>query len=406
MATFGDAAAHPPEVNYYTLIAGDHAASATAAAAGHQVLAQMLAAEIAAMGANTAATATAGWHGAGGTAMTMSATEFMAVMSLAVAWFEEASVSAGEIVSAYHLAETSMIPGPVCETNLTTTAALVASNILGQNTPAIVALVAEYQEFWIQNASVASTYQAAVSAALGVLATPPPIAPMAPNPAGALAGVAQAGAQAGVQGALQSSAQSLNQTANTAVPAAGQAAAAPAEAMSMMSAPMSMMGQLPQMFGQVPQMLGQAPQMLGQLAQLPMGMMGPLTSGMGNVGGAGAGDAGAGAAAPLGPGIAAMTAGGGGGGGIGSAGTGPVHSSFTKPVSSFAAPTAPKLPGGWSGVAEPVAAGAHPSGATGTGGLYGAPASAMGSQGAGGAERTPTRTVQLTARLAGDRGDR
>lgn len=402
MAVYGDAAANPPELNYWTLTTGDHAASAAASAAGHQVLAQMLAAEIAAMGANTAATATVGWQGAGGTAMMMSATEFMEIMGLSVAWFEQASLQAGEIVSAYHLAETSMIPGPVCETNLSTTAALVASNILGQNTPAIAALVAQYQEFWIQNASIMSTYQAAVSAALGLLATPPPIAPMAPNPGAALAGVAQAGAQAGVQGALQTGSQSLDQTANTAVPAAGQAAAAPAEAMSMMSAPMSMMGQ-------VPQMLGQAPQMLGQLVSLPMGLMGPLTSGMGSLGGTGAGEAGAVSGAPLGPGIAAMGtagAGGGGGGGIGAAGTGPVNSSFTKPVSSFTTPTQPKLPGGWAGVAEPVPAGAHPSGSAGSGGLYGAPASAMGRDGAGSAERTPNRTVQITARLAGDRGDR
>ena len=39
MVAFGDSAANPPEVNYWTLMAGDHGASATAAAAAHQALA-------------------------------------------------------------------------------------------------------------------------------------------------------------------------------------------------------------------------------------------------------------------------------------------------------------------------------------------------------------------------------
>jgi hypothetical protein len=42
MVAFGDSAANPPEVNYWTLMAGDHGASATAAAAGHQALADTL----------------------------------------------------------------------------------------------------------------------------------------------------------------------------------------------------------------------------------------------------------------------------------------------------------------------------------------------------------------------------
>jgi hypothetical protein len=97
----------------------------------------------------------------------------------------------------------------------------------------------------------------------------------------------------------------------------------------------------------------------------------------------------------------------GGGGGIGGGGSGIVPSSFTRPASSFATPNAPKLPGGFSGATaapEPVAGSA--SSGMGTGGLYGAPA-AMGRDGAGSSsEKAPTRTMQLTARPAMDRGDR
>ena len=76
-------------------------------------------------------------------------------------------------------------------------------------------------------------------------------------------------------------------------------------------------------------------------------------------------------------------------------------------MSSFNAPAQPKLPGGWNVPVEPVAASAQPSGA-GTGGLYGAPMApmaGMGRDGAGAAERPTTRTMQLTARPAGDGRD-
>jgi hypothetical protein len=168
-----------------------------------------------------------------------------------------------------------------------------------------------------------------------------------------------------------------------------------------MSMPMQMVGQLSQfgqMAGQLPQMLGQAPQLLSQAVQLPMGMLGQL----GNVGNRGAAGAPVDAASTATLSQAAMSTGGaglGGGGGVGSGGSGVVPSSFTRPASSFATPSAPKLPGGFTGLnaaPEPVAGSA--SSGMGGGGLYGAPA-AMGREGTGSSsEKTPTRTMQLTAR--------
>ena len=95
-------------------------------------------------------------------------------------------------------------------------------------------------------------------------------------------------------------------------------------------------------------------------------------------------------------------------GGIGAGGSGVVPtSSYTRPVGSFSTPNAPKLPGGFGGAIEPVATGPSPSGGAGTGGLYGAPASAMGRDGAAATEQRQGRTMQVTlARSAADRGDR
>jgi PPE-repeat protein len=49
--------------------------------------------------------------------------------------------------------------------NRTTEAALVATNVLGQNTPAIAALDAQYAAMWVQDATMMATYQASSMAA-------------------------------------------------------------------------------------------------------------------------------------------------------------------------------------------------------------------------------------------------
>src|SRR6202048_34584 len=406
MAAFGDSAANPPEVNYWTLMAGDHGASATAAAAAHQALADTITTTMGMMEGTAASTAAGGWQGIGGVSMLANATEMTGVMSMAVAWLQEGSMLAAQIVDAYTLALESMIPGEVCTTNRVTQSGLIATNI-GQNTPAIIALELEYMgQFWTQNASMMATYHAVVSAALAALATPPPITPAVATPAGPLAGVVQAGADAAA-GSLQSGFQGVSQTAGTAVPATQAAARASADGMAQaMSMPMQMvgmLGQLPQMAGQLPQMLGQAPQRVSQAVQLPMGMLGQLGS-AGNLGAAGA-PVDAARTATLSN--AALSTGGAGlgGGGVGGGGTGVVPSSFTRPASSFAAPNAPKLPTGFVGAnaAPAPVAGSAPSG-MGSGGLYGAPA-AMGREGAGSSsEKAPTRTMQLTARPAAGGG--
>src|ERR1700738_1223403 len=223
MAAFGDSAANPPEVNYWTLMAGAHGASVTAAAAAHQALADTLSTTMGLTQGNAASTAAGGWRGVGGVSMLGNATEMTGVMAMAVAWLQEGSILAAQIVDAYTLALESMSPGEVCTDNRTTQAGLIATNI-GQNTPAIIALELEYMgHFWTQNASMMATYQAVVSAALAALATPPPINPAVANPAGPLAGVVQAGAET-AGGSLQARFQSVSQTAGTAG-AAAQAAA-------------------------------------------------------------------------------------------------------------------------------------------------------------------------------------
>lgn len=85
---------------------------------------------------------------------------------------EMASVSARAVTaaaSAYQTALSSVVYPPVIFLNRAELATLVATNLLGQNTPAIAANQAEYAEFWAQDAAAMYTYQADGAAATAAL---------------------------------------------------------------------------------------------------------------------------------------------------------------------------------------------------------------------------------------------
>jgi PPE-repeat protein len=400
----GDFAANTPQANYYTLIAGDHAASTEAAGAAYQALSDALAAEIAVMGANTAMTAAEAWKGLGGTAMTFTADTFAAAMSLAVAWLNEASAAATDIASAYHAAETGMIPGPVSDTNRATQAALVATNWFGQNNPPIHFLDAEYLHHWMQNASWMGMFQAAVTAALAVLATPPPLAPLTGNPALAAAAASQVAADPAI-GVLSQGTQSMTEAVSG---GAASQTAAPATAgsqlmQSALPSIMSSVGQVPQMLSQAPQALSQLPQMFGQGAGQLSGLLGPLSgaTALGSTPAEVAPLANLGAA----PGAAGLSPALSGGISAAAGPTNGVLTAFTKPVNSFTAPNQPKLPGAWKIPQDgPLPAPVSGSPGVATGGLYGAPAAAR-ERTAGQGAKAPARTLQLTSRGTANRGN-
>ena len=350
--------AFPPEVNAGQLMAGDQGASIAAAAAAYEALAAALIAEGAKMAATAGTTAATGWEGVGGAAMVATAMPYVAALEALSGWMQQSAASAAAIEQAYVTAKAAMIQVPVCTTNRTTQAGLVATNIIGQNTPAIIGLDTEYfGHFWTQNAGNMGGYEAIVTPIIAGLGIPPPPAPMTANPAGPAgqaAAIGQAAANGAASAAMSQSLSGVEQASGAVQPGAAAPASAAQSMGSMAPQMLSQLGQLPQMLGQFPQMLGQFPQMLGQFPQMAMGMLGPLTSGM-NANSltrrAGEGrhlDTTTLAATT----DAAARGGGGGAGGIGGA-TG-VMSSFTRPTGSFNAPGPPKLPTGWA----PGAAGA------------------------------------------------
>jgi len=408
----GDYLGKLPEQIWYELMAGDLTASTTLAAAAHQALADLMEAESVAMATNSAGTAASGWQGAGGVAMLGSSDEFIALLEALVAWLQESSQAAASMAEAHHTAQVSMVPGPVSDANRVSWTAAWSTNWFGQNYPIIHGLDDDYWGHHLPtNISAMAGYEAVVLGLLGLLGVPPPFAPPTANPAAAAADAAMGTAESGSNAGMQAGLHSVQQAGETAGPAAGQTAAAPGEMAQGMGSVMPMMlgqlGQVGQLAGTLPQMAGQLPAMVGQVPQMAMGMMGPLASGFGSAG-AGVG------AEPISTASLSQTAlppgglgaaGGGGGGGFGASGGG-VMSSFTRPASSFNAPSPPKLPAGWSSVVEPpapVAASTQPM-SGGTGGLYGAPMGMGRGEGAA-AEKPPARTMTLSGRPTANRGN-
>jgi PPE-repeat protein len=116
----------------------------------------------------------------------------------------EAASQATAAASAYETAFAGHVPPTVIATNRSQLASLVASNIFGQNTPAIAATEVEYAEMWAQDALAMDTYAGSSAAASNV--TPFAESPQITN-TGGLSGQAAALAQS--TGTSAGSAQSI-----------------------------------------------------------------------------------------------------------------------------------------------------------------------------------------------------
>jgi PPE-repeat protein len=122
------------------------------------------------------------------------------------------------------------VPPPVIAANRAQLMSLVATNFLGQNTPAIAATEAHYGEMWAQDATVMYAYAAATAAASRLAPFTAP--PHSSNPVG-LAGQAVPVTAAGATSAA-TNAQTL---LTSAMPGALQGLASPAQAVPILTIP-------------------------------------------------------------------------------------------------------------------------------------------------------------------------
>lgn len=178
-----DYGALPPEVNSGRMHAGPGSAPMMAAAGAWRGLAAELA--WAASSYDTAVSQLTGeaWLGPAAASMTAASAPYEAWMHTTAGEAEQAAVQATAAASAFDAAFAATVPPPVVAANRAQLAALVATNVLGQNTPAIAVTEAHYGEMWSQDA--AAMYGYAGSSATAAQLTPFTSPEQTTNPAGA-----------------------------------------------------------------------------------------------------------------------------------------------------------------------------------------------------------------------------
>ncbi|OBA84547.1 hypothetical protein A9W99_01440 [Mycobacterium sp. 1164966.3] len=232
-----DFAGLPPEINSGRMYMGPGAAPMLAASAGWDALAAEL--HTAAGGYQSVITQLTGqsWIGPSSMSMAAAVTPYLIWMRATAAQCEEAARQATAAAAAFETAYAMTVPPPMVAANRVQLATLVATNLLGQNTPAIMANEAEYAEMWAQDVTAMYGYAASSAAASAVTAFTPP--PQTTNPgglgaqAGAVAHTASTHLMATVPQTLQGLATPGSSTAGTiASSGMSSAASAPVAAVS------------------------------------------------------------------------------------------------------------------------------------------------------------------------------
>ena len=190
-----DFATRPPEINSALMYSGPGAGPMMAAAATWNNLAAELA-TAAASHESVISELSGEWMGPASSAMAAAATPYVEWMYNAAAAAEHAASQASASAAAYQSAFAMTVPPPLIAANRAQLATLVATNVLGQNTPAIAATEAQYGEMWAQDAAAMYGYAGSSANAASLNALTSPTATTNPGGAGAqTAAVSTAGSQ-------------------------------------------------------------------------------------------------------------------------------------------------------------------------------------------------------------------
>lgn len=158
----------PPEINSGLIYAGPGSGPLTAAASAWDTLSQGLAgfvAEVTAVIGNLTST----WRGPSSTAMQTAAQPYLAWLTTSATQAETTATQARAAAGAFETARAASVPPPAIAANRAQLLALVATNLLGQNTAAIAASEAAYAEMWAQDAAAMNAYAAASSGTVSAL---------------------------------------------------------------------------------------------------------------------------------------------------------------------------------------------------------------------------------------------
>ncbi|MDT5020847.1 MAG: hypothetical protein QOI33_1371 [Mycobacterium sp.] len=232
----------PPEFNSARMYAGPGSAPMLAAAAAWDGLAAELTSGASSYTAVIAELTEGSWLGRASASMAAAATQYATWMSSAAAQAEKTAGQAQAAAAAFEAAYAMTVPPAVVAANRAQLAALVATNVLGQNTAAIAATEALYGAMWAQDAAAMYGYagNSAAAATVTPFSSPPETtnAAGAANQAGAVAQAAGTSSSAGVQS-------TLSQVISTVPPALQNlaspvAAAPPAPTLSAIATPLGL----------------------------------------------------------------------------------------------------------------------------------------------------------------------
>jgi PPE-repeat protein len=201
-----DFGALPPEINSLRMYAGPGSGPMLAAASAWDGLAAELGSAASSYASVVNSLSEGSWLGPASASMAAAATPYVEWMSTTAADAEQAGYQAKAAAAAYEAAFAMTVPPAAVAANRAQLAALVATNVLGQNTAAIAATEALYGEMWAQDAAAMYGYAGSSAAASTVTPFRPPPettnAAGAAGQAGAVAQVTGAASNAGVQSTL------------------------------------------------------------------------------------------------------------------------------------------------------------------------------------------------------------
>ncbi|OBI83292.1 PPE family protein [Mycobacterium sp. 1245805.9] len=170
-----DFGALPPEVNSGRMYLGPGPGTLLAASAGWESLAAELA--DAAIGYQWVITGLTdeSWLGPASTSMVVALAPYLAWMTATAAQCATAAAQATAAAVAFDAALAMTVPPPLIAANRAQLIGLIATNIFGQSTPAIMATEAEYTEMWAQDAAAMYRYAAnsAAASAFSLFTSPP-----------------------------------------------------------------------------------------------------------------------------------------------------------------------------------------------------------------------------------------
>jgi PPE-repeat protein len=212
----------PPEVNSGRMYSGPGPGPLLAASEAWDSLAAELGFAASGYGAALTELTSNSWVGPTSTAMTAAVTPYIDWLTSTGAQAEETANHARAAVAAYEAAFAMTVPPPAIAANRALLAALVATNFLGQNTPAIMMTEALYVEMWAQDAAAMYGYAGASQVAVQV--TPFVEPPQTTNPDGT-SNQADAVAKAAATPASQAATVAQNAASSSAPTTTAQTAA-------------------------------------------------------------------------------------------------------------------------------------------------------------------------------------